>query len=367
MRRIHQVAVAFLLFFALPGAPGFTADVEIRPFEFVTRGRMVDDVFALQTFGNLGLTLESGFLTQPSVTLGFESSDFGDTETISPELRSASVEMREVLGENISVAYFIGESDRIGSGQAFPRRFDTAPVSTQFRGFRHFPDGPRYESPYGIEGTGLSIHTNDLWNRSELSAYTYQDSRFEPGVYSSDVNLLLAYEGVQLEGFLGATYPRADHGRYRAGILANLIAAEGDSLLVQAALPAIEPGEGQEIGVEDFFFLFEPRVRLGVVRSAITFFWRPAIYDQLPTNSGGTVDSNIRLQIGDTRTGPLAAGIENRLTVDPEGADQLSANTTPFVQFDAGGVTWDFRTRLNVLQATDENFFEAYLGVRTEY
>lgn len=367
MRRLQQIAVAFLLFFIIPGVPAFTTDVEIRPFEFVTRGRMVDDVFALQTFGDLGLTLRSGFLARPSVTIGFESTDFGDTDAIKPELRAASVEMREVFGGEFSVAYFIGESDRLGSGQAFPRRFDTTPVATEFRGFRYFPDGPRYDGPYGVKGTGLSIHSNDLWNRAEVSAYTYQDSRFSPGVFSSDLNMMVAYDAVQFEGFVGATYPRADFGRYRAGILANLVAAEGDSLLVQAALPAIEPGNDESIGVEDFFFLFEPRVRIGVLRSAITFFWRPDIYDQLPTGSGGTVDSNIRLQIGDTSTGPLAAGIEARLTVDPEGADQLSANTTPFVQFDTGGVTWDFRSRLNVLQAGDEDLFEAFLGVRTEY
>ncbi len=374
MRRIQQIAVAFLLFLVVPGTSGFTTEVEIRPFELLTRGRLVDDVFELQTVGDIGLTLRSGFLAQPSVTLGFESpggfqpvNQADPTTTLDPELRSASVSVREVFGTDLSVSYFIGESDRLGSGQAFPQRFDTLPVATQFRGFRYFPDGPRYEGPYGVEGTGLSIHSNDRWNRTEISAYTYQDSRFEPGVFSSDLNLMLAYDTVQFEGFVGATYPRGDFGRYRAGILANLVAAEGDSLLLQAALPAIEPGDGETIGVEDFFFLFEPRVRIGVLRSAVTFFWRPDIYDQEPTDAGGTVDSNIRLQIGDTRTGPVAGGVETRLTVAPDGADQISANATPFVQFDTGGVTWDFRTRLNVLQAGDEELFETFLGVRTEY
>lgn len=342
-------------------------DLEIRPFDFVTRGRMVDDRFELQTFGDLGLTLSSGFIARPSVTFGLESDEFGDPEEVQLTIRAVSVEVRELLDSQFSATYFLGESDRLGSGAAFPERFGTDPVATEFRGFLYFPDGPRYEGMHGVSGTGTALQSNDQWDQVEIGTWLYQDNRFDPGVFSTDFRALFNFDRVQLEAFAGATFPYADFGRYRAGLLAHLLAAEDDSLLVQVALPAIEPGDDFDVGVEDFFFLFEPRVRVGALRTTLTFFWQPEIYDQVATERGGSIDTNLRLQFGDIRSNGAAGGLEARLGVSPTGDDQIRVQTEPFVQFDGGGVIWDFRTRLTLVPFDTERLFEAFLGVRTEY
>ncbi len=369
MRRISQTVLLFGVLFVAAGALLPAADVEIRPFEFVTRVHRVDDgTLGLQTFGDLGLTLRSGFLARPSVTLGIQSEAFDDPAIpIIPLIRSASVEMRELGGTELSVSYFVGEFDRLGTGDEFPRRFGTDPVSTRFRGFMYFPDGPRFEGMYGVSGTGLAVSTNDQWNRAEFSAYTYQDNRFDPGVFSSDIQAMLNFDAVQLEAFVGATYPLAAVGRYRAGVLANLRSPQGDSLLLQVALPAIEPATGEEISVNDFYFLFEPRVRLGMLGTTLSFFWQPDVYDQIATGQGGSIDTNLRLELGDIRNGDAAAGVETRLAVRPDADEQFLFSTTPFVQLSSGGVTWEIRTQAKLIPYDPTELFEGYIGVRTEF
>ncbi len=369
MRHISQTVLLLGVLFVAVTASLPAADVEIRPFELVTRVHQLDNgTVGLQTFGDLGLTLRSGFLARPSVTLGIQSDTFDDpTIPIVPLIRSASVEMRELGGTELSVSYFVGEFDRLGTGDEFPRRFGTEPVATRFRGFMYFPDGPRYDGMYGVSGTGMSISTNDQWDRFELSAYTYQDNRFDPGVFSSDIQAIANFDAVQLEAFVGATYPLAAAGRYRAGVLANLRSPQGDSLLIQAALPAIEPGTGDEIGVNDFYFLFEPRVRLGVLGTTLSFFWQPDVYDQVSTDQGGSIETNLRLEVGDIRNGDAAAGVETRLSVRPDADEQFSFSTTPFVQLSSGGVTWEIRTQAKLIPYDPAELFEGFIGVRTEF
>lgn len=369
MRRISLTVLLFAVSFLAVPMSLPAADVEIRPFEFVTRMQPVETgMWGLQTFGDLGLTLRSGFLARPSVTLGIRSDAFDDpTVPLVPLIRSASVEMRELGGTELSVSYFVGEFDRLGTGDAFPRRFGTDPVSTRFRGFMYFPDGPRLDGMYGVSGTGVAFSTNDQWNRVELSAYTYQDNRFPPGIFSSDLRLLLNFDTAQFEAFAGATYPLAAFGRYRAGVLANLRSPQGDSLLLQVALPAIEPATGGEVSVSDFYFLFEPRVRLGTLGTTLSFFWHPETYDQEATGTGGAIDTNLRLEVGDIRTGDSAAGVETRLSVSPDADEQFSLSTTPFVQLSSAGVTWELRAQAKLIPFDPTELFEGFLGVRTEF
>lgn len=369
-RKASAIVVTAMLILGV-SVPGSAADLEISPFEFVTRGSMVDNSFALRTYGDVGLTLRSGFVAQPSVTFGLESAGFLEpygadgVDPIDVTVRSASVEHREFLGSQLSLTYFLGESDRLGSGRDFPERFGTDPIATQFNGVLYFPDEPRYEGMHGVEGTGLALKTNDQWNTGELSLYMYQDNRFSPGVYSTDMNAMFDFGVVQMEAFAGGSWPVSDFGRYRAGVLANLMTAEGDSLLIQVALPSIEPGTGQEISVDDFFFLLEPRVSVGALSTTLSFFWQPEVYDQVDTGDGGNIDTNLSLQLGDIRTGSVAGGIETRVGLEPESDEQFSVSSTPFVDFNTGGVTWSVRSKFTLVPFDIDRLFEGYLGVRT--
>ncbi len=345
----------------------YATDLDVRPFQFVTRGFADSGTFQLETTGDIGLQLQSGFLTGSEVLLGIRSTSFETDPDITPVLRRAAVTIEELFGSGFSFTYFIGESDRLASGLRFPEAFGSGPVATDFRGYLFFPDGPEYEGLYGVSGTGIRVASGEQWRRTELSVYAYQDDRFAPGVFSNDVAVLLNFDGVQLEAFAGATYPAGSLGRYRGGMLANFSTPQGDALLAQIGVPGYEPGSSADFGLDDLFFLFEPRVHLGNAGLALTFFWHPGLYDQIENPERGTIDTNLNIRIGDPVRDGLSGGVESRVSIRPQSTDQFEITTGPYLRLNSGTVSWDFRTVLRPFPFQLDELVEGYLGVRTRF
>lgn len=347
-------------------------DLNVSPFEFVTRGFIDDGVFQLETRGEIGIQLQSGFLTRSEVLLGVRSESFGkdpfDPATqVVPVIRRAAVTFEELFGTAFNFTYFLGESDRLASGLRFPEAFGTEPIATDFRGYLYFPDGPLYEGLFGVAGTGVRVSSGEQWRRTELSVYTYQDNRFDPGVFSNDIAVMFNLEGVQLEAFAGASYPLGAFGRYRGGLLANFSTPEGDALLAQIGVTGFEPGTGADFGLDDLFFLFEPRVNLGTVGLALTFFWHPGIYDQIENPERGTIDTNLNVRIGNPFEDGVSGGLESRVSIRPESAEQFLVTTGPYLRLNSGTVSWDIRAVFRPVPFDLTELVEGYVGVRTRF
>ncbi len=365
-RATRILVISLVTMLAVVSATSAT-DLDVRPFEFITRGYVDGGVFQLQTTGELGIQLQSGQLTRSEVLLGVRSTAFGTDPDVSPVVRRASVTFEQLLGSSFSFTYFLGELDRLASGQRFPGAFGTPPVATEFRGYQYFPEGPLYEGLYGVSGTGVRISSGEQWRRVELAAYAYQDNRFDPGVFSNDIAVMVNLAGVQLEAFAGASYPLGAFGRYRGGLLANFSTPEGDALLAQVGVTGFEPGSGQEFGLDDLFFLFEPRVNLGTLGLALTFFWHPGLYDQVENPERGTIDTNLNVRIGDSVSDGLSGGVESRVSIRPQSGDQFQITTGPYLRLNSGSVSWDLRAVLRPFPFALDELVEGYLGVRTRF
>ncbi|GAH78886.1 unnamed protein product, partial [marine sediment metagenome] len=202
-----------------------------------------------------------------------------------------------------------------------PQVFGSLPLATSYRGFLHFPEGTIYDGIHLINGTGLQLDFNSNPEKFFLSFYLYQDSMVDadgkpetlnPGYYSADVRSAFNFEKIKLEAFLGGTFPTPDSaiGYYRGGLL--FYAQDvGVEFLAQLGITRWAPLD-DPIGIELFYLLFEPRIRLGLLSIIPTFFWRPAYYHQQSTGDQA-LDVNINFQIGDPGRTPVSGGIESNL------------------------------------------------------
>ncbi len=379
------IGLSVMLLMAIP-ALSLDGPVNIPAprLEILSTASVIDDELVLQ--GAVELDLELNFRTgiESGLMLGADTGDFlrepVPNVTTDPQLQTVPgrhpiylsgvyIGSRSLFGTPLELRYFIGESDRFGTGREFPSRFGVSYFASDMRGLRYFreTDIPIYDGMHSVSGHGLRLSTGGLRDNFEFRAYTYNDTQvMQENRYSSDLRVLFGTPGLSIDSFVGATYPFGDAGRYRAGTMLFFDNGSIAQFFAQIALPAWEPMDS--ITAEDLFLLFEPRLYLRPVWFSLTFFWHPTVYQQTATEAEGYSDIQLEARIARLDRTGLSGGLRNGFRFrprDPE-AEQLSIRLTPFVKSRLPGYSWELAVETQVYPYENLQSFTGVFSFTTE-
>lgn len=370
-RRFTGSLVALTFLFAASLLPA--ANLLVPSLELVTRGFMNAGSFELASTGNLALTIEGGYKFGGSISLSYADVALEDDDPADRiAFESASIIVRDVFKLPLSLSWFIGTYDVLGSGSEFPTSFGTSEIASAYRGFMYFPTGIQYDGIHQVKGTGIRLSSMLVPDKLQLMLYVYQDSwftdglgDFEPGHWSGDLRVLANLDAIKLEGFLGvSSVPASVAGWYRAGFLFH---ASMKSLEVLAALglPKWDP-VADPFSINLFYALVEPRLHLGLFNVAATFFWHPEYYHQELTGELGTFNVNLNLYFGDLTKTLTLGGLEGNLDFDST-SGVFAFVLAPYLSFATPGAVWKIKvdTKLWPFDATD--LFEGFVGIRASF
>ncbi len=379
---MRNTVVLFLLLTAL-GIGAHAANVTIPTFQLLTRGELEDGLFTLHTQADIDIQLGGGYKFGGELGLSIDTESLEDPSALGPTydqevasaalrerlaLSSASAIVRDLFGLPLNVRYFVGQYGRLLNGDLFPEQFGTQIVASDFRGLLYFPNGVVYDGIHAVDGTGLTFTSTGLASWLYLEGSVYQDSYLGRGYYSTDIRAAFNTPSFKAETFVGASFPQADYGLYRAGVLLYYSTGEGGEFLTQVGIPRWAPVTDGPLNIDDFYFLFEPRVHLGVVSVVLTLFWHPEYYVQAPTQERGATDIIVRLIAGDVQENVVSGGLENGIRLRPSSTEeQLRVSVAPFLSINSSGVIWDFKTDFNLFPFDLSNLFSAYVGIRTQF
>ncbi len=381
IRRVSRLTMLILLFL-LP-ATLFGANVTIPTFQLLTRGILEGGRFSLETAGLVEIAFGGGYKFGGQLSLSLDETNLEEAATLgatydpdqieallnrSLRFQSASVVVRDTFGLPFDVTYFIGQVDRILNGDVFPAQFGSNIIASQFRGLLYFPTGVVYDGVHAIDGTGIAFSSAALSQSVFLQAAIYQDAYLGAGLYSTDLRAAFNTPGFKAETFLGASFPAGAYGIYRGGFLLFYNTGQGGEFLTQIGIPRWAPVTDGPLNIDDFYFLFEPRVHIGFMSIVLTLFWHPEYYLQEATDERGATDIVVRFIAGNVQENVVSGGLENGITLRPASTDeQLRVSVTPFVSVNASGVIWDFKTNVKVFPFAMDDLLDAYIGIRTEF
>ena len=379
MRKLAAVVLCCAVLTGVAGA----ANVSIPGFQLLTRGFMDSGRFVLQTQADVEIQLGGGYKFGGELSFALDTENLEEQSTPGETydqttltaalnerlgLKTASVIVRDLFELPLNVSYFIGEQDRLLTGDIFPEQFGTDLVASDFRGLIYFPDGVVYDGVHVVDGTGLLVTLPSIAPWLYLDTGVYQDAYLGSGYYSADVRAAFNTERFKAETFLGASFPVAAFGIYRAGALLYYSTGEGGEFLTQIGIPRWAPVTDGALNIDDFFFLFEPRVHVGIMSIVLTLFWHPEYYVQAPTEERGATDIIVRLIAGDIQTNVVSGGLETGIRLRPESTEQqLNVVAAPFMTINSAGVIWDFKANFNVFPIDLSNLVDGYVGIRTQF
>ncbi|AEF81489.1 hypothetical protein [Leadbettera azotonutricia] len=383
---MKRIIAAVLLAGALSvlGAAEFT----VPRLEMATRGRVEDGDFVLSSAISADLSLTGGY--KYGILLGF---DFATLDLMDPaagpfsalNFRIAKARARDLFDLPLELTYFLGAGDDFCSGDEFSDRFGIAPIGTTYRGFFYFPEGiggdinRRYNGIHSARGTGLSVALTK-WGNVVPMFYLYEDftynflgsNQFTPTFdngeihYSGDFRVLINNENTKIEFFGGSSLTSDLDVNLRAGVLAHFSSNKGMEFLLQGGIPGWDADS--KFGIDNLFFLMEPRLRFEKGGLNVTFFYHPVEYLHIKTaEEKGKVDLNIRFYLGRPETG-FSGGLETTMGLKIDGMDDFSLFISPFLSFAASGLLWDAKIRVNILDFDPPTeAFELFIGVRTAF
>ena len=365
VRRLTAIALATLC-----ASFAFTADVSVPVLALTTRGFVNDDgIFTLGTRGEVELLIAGGFKFGGEILMEFESDDLEDTSSEENlAFSGAKITMRNPLDLPLDLSYFTGENDVFGAGDLFPDYFGARAIASNFRGYLYFPDPDqvRYDGIHTVSGTGIKISTTFLTDWNTTTAYIYQDTYLGTGNYSADLWTSINTESFKLEAFLGSSFPASTYGYWRAGLLLFYDTGQGGEFLTQIGIPRLDPAN-DEVTLDLFYLLFEPRVTFGVFSIILTLFWHPQYYLQTSTGELGSADINAKFQFGNPNESVASGGLEAKLGFSSTGDDQFSAIIAPYFSVITSGVIWDFKVNTKVFPFSLNDLVEIFVSVRAEY
>jgi len=355
------------------------ADIHVGTAEMYSHGYMQNGQFVFDNYAKFDLDLHGGMKFQAKLSFGLETTNFNFTATPTSGaptsdllgrvllLNGAEATAKNVFGLPLDLTYFLGQEDVFGSGEVFPTNFDSPIVASSFGGYTTYPTSPAilYDGVYQVDGNGLKISFPVNSQTLLVNTYIYQDGYLGSGVYSVDIRTALNLPTFKLETFVGATVPQGSYGLYRAGLFFYYRPTPVGEFMTAVGLTHFVPGT--PINVEDFYLLLEPRVHFDPMSIILTLFWHPAYYLDSPTNEGGNVDVDMKLQWGSAEKQNLYGGLENLVTVHQIGTNQLTYALSPYVSLNTSGVIWDLKITAVLLPFAVDTLFQGYLGIRTEF
>ena len=392
-RSLHATLLAAVLAAAASSA-AHAANVSVDRLELLSHGSAdASGLYQVDSRLYFGLSLEGGdkfagllrldFLSgQVERDLGLLQDSLPPTATLSDaidrlnaaglRLRTVAVSARRLFGQPLEATYFVGELDTFCSGDDFTTLFGAAPFATALRGPMVYPDGiggdPNryYDGIHAVYGTGARLGAG--LERAAAYLYLYQDSDLGQGRWSADLRGLLDADKLKLELFAGASYdPSSAFGYYRAGMLFHYAPGAVGEFYAQVGAPRMDPAAG--VGIDDFFFLFEPRVNFAPGSLAITVFYHPAYYRQKATGEEGALDLGMNLKFGDVSRTGSQGGLESLLAFRPVDAEPLSVDIAPYFSAIASGLEWSFKLNLGVFPFPADWYavLEPFVGVKTSF
>mgnify|MGYP006285146657 CR=1 FL=1 len=368
------------------------ADLTIPELELISRGTWQNGSLQLQTRGRSEIQVSGGYKFGGSLLLGFESQDltyanqdapvrsdyatepeFADALTTyldnqtTLQFQGARITYRNLFDSPTDLTYFVGRNDRLGSADVFPQQFGSIPIATKYQGYLYFPQN-EYRGIHTVNGTGVELSSSfgTEWNRSSL--YLYQDGYLGEGIYSADARFLANFEKLKMEMFGGTTFPQADYGLYRAGVLFYYRPAEKGEFFSQIGIPHYTPLD--TLNINDFYFLFEPRVHFEYVSVILTLFWHPSMYLMESTGDEGSADVHFNLMFGNPLENPVSGGLETNFTLETKSSSSqdFEIKVTPYLSAITSGVIWNFMINVKLLPySLDGEMFEGIIGVKAEF
>lgn len=346
----------------------------------ITRAANQDGEFVLTTRSDVDLLIEGGVKFDASLGFNldtqrlqgdntvpdsYDSAVFGDYLGRTLVFKSATVTARNVGDTPINLTHFVGTLEPFATGDNFAREFGSRRFATEFQGFRYFPDGVVYDGIYTPRGTGIIVGTDPLNQTVLAEFYAYQDELIGLGVFANDARVLFNFPLAKVEVFTGASYPAGTYGLYRGGIMMFFDTNAGGQFFGQVGVPSWDPQSG--FSLEDFYFLFEPRITFTRVGAALTLFWHPEVYQQQITDEEGALDINFRLQVGVQPETILSGGFDTAMEYRPNDDEQVRLLASPFLRLSTSGVVWDFQLRGQVYPIVPSDALQGFIGVRTSF
>jgi hypothetical protein len=410
MKKTFFTAVfAFCALFFVPRGL-FGAEITVPRLEFASRGASDNGDFGISTSAEADIAVNGGYKYGITLGLGFEAQNlekalsYGRIEPLptasSPlgtddynnladhlnnqaalSVRLLEATARELFGKPLDLSFFAGHYHALGSGDEFVSRFGTAPVGSSYKGFFYFPEGigndpsRRYNGGiHSIFGTGAAAALS-FSDTVVSSFYAYQDLSYrqlypnEPleGRFSGDFRLLVNGEKIKFEFFSGGSY-LGDHAPvFHGGFLAFFASGSGFDFLFQGGVPFWRYGD--EISIDNCYFLMEPRLRVGKAGFHVTFFYHPVYYQNVEeADERGRADLNLKLFFGDISKSFFEGGIESTMRFRFQNGEDLAMWVSPFISAVTSGLQWDFKVRINPLYFTSGgDIAEAFIGIRTAY
>ena len=347
----------------------FSADINVPVLELTTRGFFDSGgTFTLGTRGQVELLIAGGFKFGGQILMDFENDDLENADNVENlAFKGANITMRNPLNLPIEFAYFTGESDTFGAGDIFPDYFGSKKIASDFRGYLYFPepDRVRYDGMHVVDGTGIKLSSAFLTDWNTTSIYFYQDTYLGSGTYSADLWTSVNTERFKLEAFAGASFPASSFGFWRAGLLLFYDTGLGGEFLTQIAVPRLDPAN-DEVQLDLFYLLFEPRIRFGIFSIILTLFWHPEYYLQTATGELGSADINAKFHFGEPQ-GAASGGVEAKLGFSSSSDDQFKAIIAPYFSVATSGVSWDFKVNTKLFPFDLSDIVEIFVSVRAEY
>lgn len=372
------------------------ASVTVDPFELLTHGAYDPGtgLFSVASRLDFGLNLSGGDKFAGLLRLEYRSGSVEDdlyegglslpdtaaTADIVAKLnaatgiglRTAAVSAREIGGIPLEATYFVGYLDSICSGDDFVRLFGAAPFATALRGPLYYPNGVggdpnlSYDGLDAVYGTGARLGL--MGEHKAAYLYLYQDSDLGAGNWTGDLRGLLDGEKVKLELYGGASYaPAYSYGLYRGGLLFDYSPGSVGEFFAQVGVPRWDPSAS--FSIDNFFFLFEPRVVFGSTALAITVFYHPAYYRELATTEEGSLDLCVNLKFGSLATTGYQGGLSTLLEFRPLETTPLSVDVAPYLSVISWGLEWSLKLDLIAFPYPGEWYgvFSPFIGVKTSF
>lgn len=389
-RALTGILVALAL--AAAGWPVFAAGLSVDSLQLISSGSLNESTGLFEVDSRLffDLSIEGGDKFGGLLKLDFLSSDIesalalaGDEATAdnylskldnltSMGLRTAAVTAKRLFDSPLELTYFVGLLDSLCSGADFPGLFGSEPFGTDLSGPMVFPDGIGerkklyYDGLDAIYGTGLRFGL--AGKSSALYVYAYQDADIGKGAWTGTVRGLLETGSLELEAYAGASYASGTaYGLYRAGLLFNLTPGNIGEFFAQVGLTRFDPAEG--LSIDDFYFLFEPRLNFYPGSLAVTVFYHPGWYRQVDTNDENALDLNVNLKFGSLAKAGSQGGLASTLSFRPHLSDALTIDLAPYYAVIASGMEWSFKlsVRLFPFPSAWYGMFTPFIGVTTSF
>lgn len=371
-------------------------EVTMPQLELSTVGASNDDSFALSSSAIARVAFTGGPKFGGTVELGLSSNQLEnylrDGTTLPLSVGLLSFTAYRLGNLPLDISWFLGAGDAFCNGDSFSTWFEDAPAGSDYRGIQYFPDGVngdsalQYDGIHRTSGTGLRMALSH--NRRMLTAlYLYQDmdlARAEnendgaigtpadlimnAGFWSGDIRFLFNSNNVKFEAFTGVSFPMPGAGTWRGGLLAFISTGTGADFLLQAGVPRWDSDAA--IGIDNFYFLFEPRIAIGPTSLHITLFYHPYWYRQQIAGDQAATDLNVRFTIGAIERSLMEGGLETTILFRGQsgGEGPINISINPFFSFLHSGVRWDLKAMVDPFAYADlTQLVSAYVGVRTAF